>query len=88
MMIGRVIGNVVSTCKDQHLGGKKLLVVDVTDEDGKRKSVIAVDAVGAGVGDRVLVLVEGGSARQALDEPKAPVNTAIVGIIDSLTVHT
>jgi ethanolamine utilization protein EutN len=84
MFLGKVIGTVVSTQKDQNFVGRKLLVVDICDESGKRKSVIAVDAVGAGVGDQVVVLVEGGSARMIMN---APNNTVVAVIIDSLSIN-
>ena len=82
-----MIGTVVSTQKDQNFVGRKLLVVDICDESGKRKSVIAVDAVGAGVGDQVVVLVEGGSARMIMNNANAPTNTVVAGIIDSLSIN-
>lgn len=87
MFIGRVIGTVVSTHKDQNFTGKKLLVVEICSESGHKRSVIALDGVGAGVGDPVVVLIEGGSARMVIDNPNAPTNTVVAGIIDLLSVN-
>jgi ethanolamine utilization protein EutN len=80
--IARVIGTVVSTCKEPNLTGIKLLVVQDLHDEGTENSVIAADTVGAGVGETVLILQEGGSAREALGMPEAPINDVIVGIID------
>ncbi len=88
MILGQVIGNVVSTIKCQDYNSYKLLLVQPVDHTGspKGKSVLAVDAVQAGVGDTVLVLDEGGSARVILDDPDfRTVRTVIVGIVDEIT---
>ncbi len=84
MIIARIIGTVVSTQKDERLHGKKLLIVkpinlDGTDRDG---FVVSVDTVGAGFHERVLV-VAGSSARLAEGNKDCPVDSAIVGVIDS-----
>jgi microcompartment protein CcmK/EutM len=86
MFLGIVSGNIVSTINHAFYDGRKLLVVDRTDEDFRStgKYVIAVDAVGAGVGERVLVLDEGNGARQVLDDPNGPVRSVIVGIVDAV----
>ena len=89
MFLARVVGDVVSTHKNERLKGKKLLLVRRLDlEDGLDGSieVIALDVVDAGVGDKVLVVQEGSSARTVLDDPKIPVQAVIVGVIDSVTV--
>ena len=88
MELGRVIGSVWATKKDEKLNGKKLLLVQQTDADKMpgKKLVVAVDTVGAGVGDQVL-MVRGGSARYALSELGSPVDAAIVGIIDSVEME-
>ena len=91
MILGKVIGNVVSTIKCQDYAGYKLLVVQPVDHAGtpKGKSVLAVDTVQAGVGDTVLVLDEGGSARVILDAPDfRTVRTVIVGIVDEVAIAT
>lgn len=88
MLICKVIGNVWATKKDEALEGKKLMVVQQTDahgEDSVGESFVAADIVGAGIGERVLV-VSGSTARQALGSNEMPVDAAIVGIIDSLEV--
>jgi ethanolamine utilization protein EutN len=89
MIIGRVIGTVVSTQKDGRLSGKKLLVVRPLNIDGSVTSgyVVAVDTVGAGFHERVLV-VAGSSARLASGMKDVPVDAAIVGVIDTVDVVT
>lgn len=88
MMICKVVGHVWATKKEEQLEGKKLMVVLQTDEYGEKdkgESFVAADAVGAGIGERVLV-VSGSTARQALGGDQIPIDAAIVGIIDSLEV--
>ena len=87
MIIGRIIGTVVSTQKDGRLSGKKLLVVRPLNIDGSDTSgyVVAVDTVGAGFHERVLV-VAGSSARLAAGMKDVPVDAAIVGVIDTVDV--
>jgi ethanolamine utilization protein EutN len=83
MIICNVIGNVWATRKEETLRGLKLMVVrrvDITTDEEK-ESFVAVDCVGAGVGEPVLV-VTGSSARKAIKNPDSPVDAAIVGIID------
>ncbi|MGD9147591.1 MAG: EutN/CcmL family microcompartment protein [Anaerolineae bacterium] len=89
MYIGRVSGTVVATIKDELFEGHKLLLVDKLNLAGEPtpKYDIAVDMVQAGVGDLVLVLDEGNSARQILDrEPMGAIRAVIVGIVDEVTV--
>ena len=82
MVIGRVIGSVVSTRKNERLVGSKFMVVQpVADTGNNGKSLVAVDNVGAGIGEYVLVAV-GSAARIGCDMSNAPVDAAIVGIID------
>lgn len=85
MRIARIIGTVVSTQKDERLKGKKLLVVKLISPDGKDLDgyVVAVDTVGAGFHEKVLI-VGGSSARMAEGNKDCPVDTAIVGVIDSI----
>jgi microcompartment protein CcmK/EutM len=90
MYIGRVSGNVVATIKNETYKGRKLLVVDKLDLDGQAtaKYDIAVDMVQAGVGDLVLVLDEGNSARQIMNrEPLGVIRAVVVGIVDGLEVQ-
>jgi microcompartment protein CcmK/EutM len=84
MIIARILGTVVSTQKDERLHGKKLLIVKPINLDGTDQSgyVVAVDTVGAGFRERVLV-VSGSSARLAEGNKDTPVDAAIVGVIDS-----
>jgi len=88
MKIGRVAATVVSTIKHPALDGRRLLMVDLIDLEGRPtgKDLIAVDSVGAGAGETVLVLDEGNGARQVLKAPQAPIRAVIVGIIDELLV--
>lgn len=85
MTLGKVVGTVVATRKDERLVGFKLLVVRAVDPDGRDKGgyVVAVDTVDAGVGELVL-LVSGSSARMASGCQDRPVDAAIVGIIDTV----
>ncbi len=86
MFTGRVIGSIDSTINHPWYDAKKLLVVVKTDAAGQPASdyVIAVDTVGAGVGETVLVLDEGNGARQVMNAPEAPVRSVIVGIVDEI----
>jgi ethanolamine utilization protein EutN len=87
MYIGQVSGTVVATIKHPMFQHRKLLLVERLDLAGRAtaKYDIAVDSVQAGVGDRVLVLDEGNSARQVLSvEPWGPVRAVIVGVIDEV----
>jgi ethanolamine utilization protein EutN len=88
MIIGKVIGNVWATRKEETLNGLKLMVVRRTDlgANEDRESFVAADCVGAGIGERVLV-VTGSSARKALANERTPVDAAIVGIIDEVEVR-
>ena len=85
MILGRVVGTVVATRKDDRLVGAKLLVVRTTDPSGKDEPghMVAVDTVDAGHNDRVLV-VTGSSARMASGLKDTPVDAAIIGVIDSV----
>lgn len=84
MILGIVRGEMHSTINHPFYNNRKLLVVDYIDEADKPtgKYVIAVDSVGAGVGERVLINDEGNGARQVLADPTAPVRSVIVGIVD------
>ena len=89
MQIGRVIGTVVSTQKHHKLDGAKLLLVQPLALDGQPRgvAVLTIDSVGAGVGERVLIVIEGKAAGAALRRKAAPVDAAIIGIIDEVTVN-
>jgi microcompartment protein CcmK/EutM len=91
MFIAKVIGNVVSTQKDAKFQGMKLLLVQpYVSRDGKLQisgsSVVAVDSVGAGVGECVL-FTQGSSARLTSTTKDTPVDAVIVGIVDALEVE-
>jgi ethanolamine utilization protein EutN len=85
MILARVVGTVVATRKDPRLEGKKLLVVKPVSAEGKDEAgyVVAVDTVGAGFKERVLI-VSGSSARMADGLKDVPVDTAVVGIVDDV----
>ena len=85
MQVGRVVGTLVATRKDERQVGTKLLVVRIMDPGFKEEQgyVVAVDTVNAGAGDRVLV-VAGSSARLAQGMKDAPIDSAIIGVIDQV----
>lgn len=87
MILARVVGTVVATRKDSRLEGRKLLVLQFESPRGGARDtfLVAVDTVGAGVGERVIA-VQGSSARMAQGCKDAPIDTAIVGIVDSLSL--
>ena len=89
MYIGRVIGTVVATIHQETFDARKLLLVEQLDLDGRptRYYDIAVDVVQAGVGDVVLVLDEGNSARQIIaKEPDGAIRAVIAGVVDEITL--
>ena len=88
MILGRVVGTVVATRKDDRLTGAKLLLVRTIDPHGKDETthMVAVDTVDAGLKDRVLV-VTGSSARMASGLKDTPVDAAIVGVVDEVEVR-
>ena len=79
MIIGKVIGSVVSTRKDEKLVGSKFMIVEPVE--GKKEKIIAIDNIGAGIGEYVLVAL-GSAARIGCGNELAPIDAAIVGIID------
>jgi ethanolamine utilization protein EutN len=88
MILGRVCGTVVSTIEHPFYDGKKQLIVRAVTPDGAfdgDRYVVAVDLVGAGVGETVIVEDEGNSARQLLGAKDGPVRSVIVGIVDEVT---
>lgn len=88
MQIARVVGTVVSTQKHRTFEGATLLLVQpvTLDDQPKGPALLAVDSVGAGVHEKVLVVIEGRAAGEALGRKGAPVDAAVVGIIDSVDV--
>jgi len=85
MLLARVVGTVVATRKDPRLEGKKLLVVKTISPDGKDDGnyLVAVDTVDAGFRETVLI-VQGSSARMAVECKDRPVDTAIIGVVDAV----
>lgn len=89
MQLGMVCGTVVATLKHAALAGKKLLLVQPLDLDGRPRGrvVAAVDVVDAGPGDRVLLHDEGSGASQVLARSRGPVRTLVIGVVDQVTVE-
>lgn len=90
MKLARVVATVVSTINVPAFDGRKLLLCDLVAPDGEASGgyLIAVDTVGAGVGESVLLMDEGGSARQILGDPNAPIRSVVVGIVDHVEIET
>ncbi len=88
MIIGKVCGTVYSTINHAFYNGRKLLVIDKIAPSGMKANgyIIAVDSVGAGVGEIVLIIDEGNSARQITGDTKAPIRSIVVGIIDEIEI--
>mgnify|MGYP000155412061 FL=1 len=86
MILAQVVGTVVSTVAVEVLAGQTLLMVRPVNPDGTPtgKARIALDRVGAGVGDRVLVIDEGNAGRQITGIADAPIKTLVVGFVDSV----
>ena len=89
MQIARVVGTVVSTHKHRKFEGAKLLLVQplAIDDAPRGAPILAVDGVGAGVDEKVLVVIEGRAAAETLGRKGAPVDAAIVGIIDRVDLE-
>jgi ethanolamine utilization protein EutN len=86
VLIGRVVGNLVATQKNAKLEGTKLLLVQPLDLKGEPKgpTLIAIDGVDAGVGDRVLLIQDGRSAQLVLGRGIAAVDAAVIGVVDQV----
>ena len=86
MLIGRVIGEVVATEKHPSHAGRKALLVQPLNLDGTNRgdAVVALDSVGAGAGEQVLLIVEGYSAMTSVGRPNSPIDIAVIGIIDQV----
>jgi ethanolamine utilization protein EutN len=86
MILARVTGRITSTIHHPGMNGRTLLVLDKLGPDGKPAGgyLIAVDSVGAGPGEMVIVLDEGNGARQILGEKDLPIRSIVVGIVDHL----
>jgi len=90
MILARITGSVVSTVHHPIVDGRRLLLAERLDMDGKPTGgyVIAIDVVGAGMGETVLVLDEGNGARQVLDNASAPIRSVVVAIVDEVKIGT
>lgn len=84
MQLARVIGTVVATQKNPKFEGAKLLLVQPInlDDSARGTALLAVDGVGAGVNEKVLIVLEGRAAAEAIERKGAPVDAAIIGIVD------
>jgi ethanolamine utilization protein EutN len=89
MQIARVVGTVVSTQKHRKFEGAKLLLVQPLnlDDTPRGAALLAVDGVGAGVHERVLIVLEGRAAGESLGRKAAPVDAAVVGIVDRVDLE-
>jgi microcompartment protein CcmK/EutM len=86
MLIARVIGDLVATHKHPSHQGRKVLVVQPLNLDGSDRgdAVLALDAVDAGIGDRVLLATDGWAASSAVGRPQTPIDMAVIGFIDQI----
>ena len=88
MLIARVIGDIVATQKDPSHHARKILLVQPLNLDGsdRGEAVLALDAVDAGIGERVLLSTEGFSAMTAVGRPNSPIDAAVIGVIDEVSL--
>ena len=88
MRLGKVKANITSTIKNPYLTGEKIMVVEIINPDGTGtgKEVVAIEKAQAGIGDIVLLMDEGGSARMVLGKDRAPVRAVIVGVVDAINL--
>jgi microcompartment protein CcmK/EutM len=84
MYLARVVGDVIATHRLEQLGGRKLLLIRrlTLDNEEEGVEVIALDVIGVGVGERVLVVQEGNAARSLFRNDKIPAQAVVVGVID------
>ncbi len=89
MLIARVVGELTATRKHPSHAGRSVLLVQPLNLDGSLRGdpVVALDAVGAGIGDKVLLVTEGFSAMTAVDRPQSPIDMAVVGFIDRVDLE-
>ena len=89
MQVARVVGNVVATQKHRKFEGAKLLLVQPLnlDDTPRGTTLLAIDSVGAGVTEKVLIVLEGRAAGEALGRKAAPVDAAVIGIIDHIDIQ-
>ncbi|MBZ5628579.1 MAG: EutN/CcmL family microcompartment protein [Acidobacteriia bacterium] len=86
MIIGRILGEVVATRKHPSHEGRKILLVQplALDDSARGEPILALDAVDAGVGDRVLVAQEGYSAMTSVGRPNSPIDMSVIGVVDEV----
>ena len=88
MILARVVGTVVATHKHRKFEGAKLLLVQplTIDDQPRGTALLAIDSLGAGVHEKVLIVMEGRAAGEALGRKAAPVDAAVIGIVDTVDV--
>lgn len=86
MIIGKVVGSLWATRKDEKLNGFKFLIIEPLYKEGVKDYFVAADNAGAGVSDTVLITT-GGGARASLENPEIPVDAVIVGVVDSIDIE-
>lgn len=86
MILGKVCGSINSTINHDFYNNEKLLIVDLLNPDKTEtgKYIIALDTIGAGYGEIVIIIDEGNSARMIVEDSKAPLRSVIVGIVDQM----
>ena len=89
MILGRVVGQVVSSIKRPQFEGARLLLVQPEQPDGRASghALLAIDSIGTGITERVLLVLEGRAAGEALGRKGSPVDAAIVGIVDEVSME-
>ena len=90
MILGRIAGSVVSTIHHRIVNTRKLLLAERLDQSGQPTGdyVIALDAIGAGYGETVLIIDEGNGARQVLEDDSAPIRSVVVGVVDDIKLES
>ena len=88
MILGRITGSVVSTIHHRIIENRRLLLAERLDYKGKPTGgyVLALDVVGAGYGETVIIIDEGNGARQVLEDDTAPIRAVVVGVVDELEI--
>lgn len=86
MIVGKVVGSLWATRKDEKLNGLKLLVIEPLYRSGAKDYFVAADNAGAGVSDTVLITT-GGGARASLEHSEIPVDAVVVGVVDSVDIE-
>lgn len=89
MLIARVVGELTATRKHPSHEGRGVLLVQPLNLDGSDRGdpLVALDAVGAGIGDKVLLVTEGFSAMTAVDRPQSPIDMAVIGFVDRVDLE-